>query len=183
MLTQTQFVTVDDFESFVALPENRDRLFELIDGEIIEKMPTQQHGFVNADIVILLGIFIRSTGKGRVGVEVRHRMPGDDHNSRLPDIAYYAQVPDPIISKGAVPYMPDLAIEVKSPDDSLKALREKAKYYLANGCRMVWLVLPDQRLVEVYTATDEAILTGEDWLDGGDVLTGFSVRVSEVFRV
>ncbi len=183
MLTQTQSITVDQFEAMLALPENRDRLPELIDGEIIEKMPPQEHGFVNTDIVILLGIFVRSTGKGRIGIEVRHRMPADAHNSRLPDISYYAEAPDPIIKKGAVPYMPDLAIEVKSADDSLKAMREKAKYYLANGSRMVWLVLPDQRLVEVYTPTDENILTENELLDGGSVLPGFSVKVSELFRV
>jgi len=48
---------------------------------------------------------------------------------------------------------------------------------------MVWLVLTDQRLVEVYTPTDENILTENELLDGGSVLPGFSVKVSELFRV
>ncbi|MDX2162446.1 MAG: Uma2 family endonuclease [bacterium] len=183
MLTQTQRVTVDEFESFLTLPENHERLFELIDGEIIEKVPTQQHGFIVAWIASLLINFVVPRHLGRVGVEIRHRMAGETHNARIPDIAYYAQAPDPVIKSGTVPYMPDLAIEVKSPDDALKAMREKAKYYLANGCKRVWLVLPDQRLVEVVTLMDETILTADELLDGGDVLPGFSITVAELFRV
>lgn len=76
--------------------------------------------------------------------------------------------------------MPDLAVEVKSPDDSLRALRDKARYYLANGCRLVWLVLPDKQIIEVYTA-DKQPLTEADTLTGGEVLPGFALPVRQVF--
>ena len=36
-----RLVSVDEFERILALPENRDRLLELINGKIIEKMPTE----------------------------------------------------------------------------------------------------------------------------------------------
>ena len=36
-------LTVADFDAFIAKPENVDRLFELINGEIVEKVPTQRH--------------------------------------------------------------------------------------------------------------------------------------------
>ena len=42
-LEQTKTYTIEEFERFLALPENADRLFELIDGEIVEKMPTEEH--------------------------------------------------------------------------------------------------------------------------------------------
>jgi Uma2 family endonuclease len=85
------------------------------------------------------------------------------------------------VKKGSVPEMPDLAVEVKSPDDSLKLLRDKAHYYLANGTRLVWLVIPEKRLVEVYTPDDEQILTEEDTLSGEDVLPGFTLPVRDIF--
>ncbi len=88
-----------------------------------------------------------------------------------------------MVTKGAVPRFPDLAVEVKSPGDSYRQMREKAAYYLANGTKLVWLVYPEKRLVEVYRADgDIQILTGDDTLDGGDVLPGFSMTVSDIFK-
>jgi Uma2 family endonuclease len=78
--------------------------------------------------------------------------------------------------------MPDLAVEIKSPDDTVKELREKAAYYLANGARLVWLIYPAKHMVEVYTPDgDVEILVEGDLLTGGDVLPGFSLPVAEVF--
>jgi len=77
--------------------------------------------------------------------------------------------------------MPDLCVEIQSPDDSLKLMREKADFYLANGSRLVWLVYPSKQLIEVWTATEQAILKLEDTLTGGDVLPGFAVPVKRFF--
>jgi hypothetical protein len=61
-------------------------------------------------------------------------------------------------------------------------MRETAAYYLANGARMVWLVYPEQRLVEVYHAdADIQILTENDAIEGGALLPGFILPVVEVF--
>jgi Uma2 family endonuclease len=77
------------------------------------------------------------------------------------------------VKEGGVPEMPDLAVEIKSPDDSVRQMRDKAAYYLANGAEMVWLVFPAQRLVEVYTPDDEVqILVEGDVLTAGDLLPG-----------
>ena len=78
--------------------------------------------------------------------------------------------------------MPDLAIEIKSPDDTIQEMRDTAAYYLANGSRLVWLVYPNYRLIEVYRlGADIQILGEEDTLTGGDVLPGFELPVREVF--
>jgi Uma2 family endonuclease len=78
--------------------------------------------------------------------------------------------------------MPDLAIEIKSPSDTVRLMREKAAYYLATGARQVWLVYPAQRIVEVYNLeADVEILMVGDTLTGGKLLPGFSLPVVEVF--
>jgi Uma2 family endonuclease len=87
-----------------------------------------------------------------------------------------------MVKRGSVPEMPDLAVEIQSPDQPLKMLREKARYFLAHGTRIFWLVLPDKQLVEVYTPTDEQVLNVEDTLSGGDVLPGFTLAVRDIFR-
>lgn len=183
MVTLPQLMTVTEFEQFLALPENKDRLWELIEGRPVEKMPTQEHGTFAANAVFELETWSRRHKKGMVAVEVRHQMPEDEHNALLPDVAYYEDHTQPLIKQGAVPRMPDLAVEVKSPDDTYREMRAKAEYYLKNGTKMVWLIYPDKRLIELLTPTDFQILHETDVLTGGDLLPEFSVPVTEIFRV
>lgn len=174
-------VTVDEFERLLTAPENSDRLLELIEGEMVEKMPTEEHGLVTSNFVYALSSYNRQHKLGRVVTEVRHRLPGDAHNSRLPDISF-SSARRPLVREGSVPEMPDLVVEIKSPSDSVRKMREKAAYYLTNGVRLVWLVFPEQRIVEVYTPDGEVeILVEDDLLDGGEVLPGFSFPVAEIF--
>jgi Uma2 family endonuclease len=180
MALEKQLTTADQFEAFLALPENADRRFELVDGEIVEKMPTFTHGKVSAKIVVRLGTFLEQTGLGDIVVETRFKPAADRYNDRIPDVSVVLTGRNPP-PDGPVPFMPDVAIEVKSPDDSLKLMRDKAQFYLENGSRMVWLVFPDKKLVEVYTADDQMILVEGDTLTGGDVLPGFELPVSSIF--
>lgn len=181
---KSKLYTVDEFEEFLARPENSDSLFELIHGEIVEKVTTEEHSLIVGNIYRPIWTFVDQHDLGRVAFEVRRRVPGDEHNARLPDLEFTRKERLlPVVRKGAVPQMPDLAVEVKSPDDSLHKLREKAAYYLANGTRLVWLVYPKKRLVIAITPDSEEILTEEDTLDGGDVLPGFTLPVRDIFRV
>lgn len=182
MALQKAGISVAEFEQFIARPENADRRFELINGEIVEKMPTEEHGLIVGRIYGEIYIFLKSNPVGRLAVEVRHQVPGDNQNAPLPDISFTrSERTLPVVKRGAVPQMPDLAVEVKSPDDSLQELRDKAAYYLANGTRMVWLALPHKRLVEVYTQEGPDILTTDDALDGGELLPGFSLPLRDLF--
>jgi Uma2 family endonuclease len=185
MLVQEQLqqreVTVEEFEQFLRAPENLDRLFELIYGEIVEKMPTEEHGYIAGLFVTKLNQFVLPQKLGIVAVEARHRVPQDKRNSRMPDVSFRSGR-HPMVKEGAVLQMPDLAIEIQSPDDTIKVMREKAAYYLANGTRLVLLVFPKKRYIEVYRPGEEMeILFGSDVLEGGDVLPGFTLPVAEVF--
>lgn len=182
MDTAKKAVTIKEFEEIQALPENRDRLLELIDGEIVEKVVTHEHGIIAGLIVTEINLYLRQHKIGRAAVEARHRPAQDDQNDRLPDVSFVGDLDKAVVRAGAVPYMPDLAVEIKSPDDSLKEIRAKARFYLANGTRIVWVVLPERKTVEVYTPQEELIVSGDETLSGGDVLPGFSMTVSAVFE-
>lgn len=179
-----KLITVAEFEGFIDAPENADRLFELIDGEIIEKVPTEEHGYLAARLVIRLGFFVEQNKLGRITVEPRHRIPEDDQNSYLPDVAFTREARKlPLVKKGSVPLMPDLAIEIKSPTDSATKLRRKAAYYLENGSQIVWIILPEKRQIEVYTADgDLQILTEDDVLTGGELVPNFALAVTDLFN-
>ncbi len=172
--------TIQEFEAFIAQPENAEYHFELIDGEIVQKMPTMLHGLIIFLLSAALGTYLREHPIGRAGVEVRYRLSSDNLNDVIPDLSFVT-MDKPIIRKGAAPFLPDLAVEVQSPDQSDKFMADKAAYYLANGVRMVWLVYPDKRLVEVLTPDARHLLNDADSLDGGDVLPGFSLPIRDIF--
>lgn len=126
--------SIEDFEAF--LVQHKDGLFELIDGRIVEKVPTQEHAQIVMNVGTPLNLYTHKTKSGRVGTEALHRNPHDNRNSRQPDISFDS-TKQPLVKKGAVLHMPTLVVEVKSPDDTYIEMREKAKYYLANGAKMV----------------------------------------------
>lgn len=183
----TRFTNLDEFEALLSQPGQADRLLELIDGEVVEKVPTEEHGLIATNISGELRAFVRARGLGRVTIEVRHQIPRENQDpkrprSLIPDVAFTSRERAlPLVSAGAVPQLPDLAVEIQSPDQSDWMMSDKAGYYLTNGSRMVWLIYPDRQLVEVLTPTTRHLLTGTDTIDGGEVLPGFQLLVTEMF--
>jgi Uma2 family endonuclease len=181
MVAQRKPIAVAEFDKFLRAPENRDKHFQLINGEIVEKVFTQKHGIIAVNIASEIKAYLRDHKIGRVAVEVRYRPADDDANELLPDVSFTRDLDRPVTEVGAVPYMPDLAVDIKSPDDTYKAMREKARYYLAKGTQLVWLVFPEKLIVEVYSLDDEGIFSERDTLTGGKVLPGFSLLVAQIF--
>lgn len=180
MAIADQKTTVADFEAFLA--KHPDHLFELIHGEIVEKVPTPQHGIIAVNISTEIRIYLKSNPIGWVGSEVRHVNPDDEINDRIPDIAFHVNDDTDVLTVKAMSNMPALAIEIKSPTDSYRRMRDKAQYYLDNGTQLVWLVYPEKQLIEVYRKDgDIDILTADDTLRGADVLPNFELPVSEIF--
>jgi Uma2 family endonuclease len=173
-------ITTEAFEEFLAT--HREGLYELIEGEIVEKMVTEEHGNSASKIVIAIGIYLRQNKIGRVLVETRYSPKDDTYNDRLPDVSF-RRTDAAMVKRGAIKGMPDLAVEIKSPDDTNKQMRATADFYLANGCKMVWLVFPDKKFVEVHLPDGnyETYVEG-DTISGGDVLPDFSITVAEIFE-
>ena len=183
MAVQPKLVTVSEFEEFILRPENEDQRFELLDGRILEKVPTEEHGVYTLNIGTEFRLYARQHG-GRAAVEARHNNPDDPYNDRIPDVSYTSAARMlPLVKEGAVPQMPEVAVEVKSPDDTYAKMRRKAAFYIENGARMVWLVFPEKRQIEVYYENgDLKILDENGILDGGDVMPGFTMSVRAVFE-
>jgi Uma2 family endonuclease len=182
-LPKTKVYTVAEFEAFIARPENCDRYFELINGEIIEKpMPTDEHAFITGLLIYHLTDVAMKRGLGLPGPERRFVFPNDIQDARQPDISLIVDPDVPLVTKGPMRLIPDLIVEVMSPDESPDDLRDNAKYYIGAGVRLVWLVFPRAKLVEVYRpGVPSLMLTVEDVLDGYDVLPGFALAVEKLF--
>lgn len=139
-------VTVDEFERMVEQPPYGDGLYELIDGEIVQKTPNQIHGLIQAIIAAALVSYWKRVGKGIPGVEVLHQVPGSPKDVRQPDVSFFVESSEPIVTRGAVPRLPDLAVEIQSPSNTIKQMRAKAAFYLDHGVKWSGLSTPMHRL-------------------------------------
>ena len=101
-----------------------------------------------------------------------------------PDIAFFSteKIPPGVRVTGYSETVPDLVVEVHSPSDSMREVHDKARMWLSYGVRLVWVVHPDTRTVDVHHQEQSvSTLNEEDALDGMDVLTGFSCAIGDLF--
>jgi Uma2 family endonuclease len=91
-----------------------------------------------------------------------------------------ARVPSPL-PRGYADFVPDLAVEVLSPDDRAGEVLAKVSDWLSASCRLVWVIDPDRRMARVYRADgSESLVSADATLDGEDVLPGFMCRVEDL---
>ena len=159
---------------------------ELIQGVLHETMPTGvNHSKAVMNLGVSLGIFIKSRRLGTLmASDLGVWLERDPDTVREPDIAYISAERMPLDADipGYSEIIPELVVEVTSPSDSLREVREKALMWLNYGVHLVWVAHPNTRTVDVYHADGTVLtLTGSDTLDGGDVLPGFTCQVSDIF--
>ena len=188
MAIQERLYTVDDVWRLSQLPENEDKHFYLIDGELFWDMPPGfLHGHIAGLIFHHLLVFASQHDLGKATVESGY-YPADDRTTLLaPDVAFVRNEKVPLANPTHwVAAMPDIAVEIASPSNTVAELRRKAAAYLANGTELVWLVLPDQAGVEVWRAGPEGESTTEfvardGSLTGEPVLPGFELNLQRLF--
>lgn len=188
MAIQEKLYSVDDVWRLSQLPENELKRFYLIDGELFWNMPPgYTHGNIAGHIFRHLLNYAEEHDLGDGSVETGY-YPADDRRTLLaPDVAFVRKRDVPPAGHAQfVPRMPDLAVEVSSPSNTVAELRRKASVYLANGTDLVWLVLPEQAGVEVWRvgldgepATE--FIARDDSLTGEPVLPGFSLNLQRLF--
>jgi Uma2 family endonuclease len=155
------------------------RIFELIEGRIVYKMPDNPHAESQALLTAELVFYFKANPIGRVRTESTVRLwPESPYERRVPDIAV---VLNENIQEGEryAPRAPDLAIEIVSEDDRWTDLFAKAELYLEKGSCVVWIVDPYQKGVMVVTRDDRRWVKGT--LTCPELLPGFSVNVQHIF--
>jgi Uma2 family endonuclease len=181
MTTAERLYTVADLQT---LPDDGKR-YELVRGVLIEMPPPgQEHGLVTSEIVRLIGNHVRANDLGRVFTESGYLLSEDPDTVRAPNISFIAKSRLPSLKETYARIAPDLVVEVMSPGNSLDDMNEKIARYFEAGAQRVWLFFPKTRMIyDYHSAKDIKVLDGDDLLDGGDILPGFSVKVSDIFKV
>jgi Uma2 family endonuclease len=174
--------TVEDVDR---LNNHEDRLYELVDGILVEKTMGFEESQIAGWILTLFNNFVRPLGLGVVAGEAG-TIKLDIDLVRIPDVSYISwdRFPGGEIPEEDIPLVvPDLVVEVVSRSNTRKEMEDKLKEYFAKGVRLVWFVRPKMRVVDVFTSPDRFTRwTASMRLDGGDVLPGFSVQVGELFE-
>ena len=87
-----------------------------------------------------------------------------------------------INSEGQEP-IPEFCIEIISSNDQINDVKKKIKEYFKNGVRVVWVVLPEEEMVEVYTSVrDIKVCLEQDICSAAPVLDDFQISVDELLK-
>lgn len=156
---------------------------ELVRGDLVREPPASfGHGVRTVEIGYELRRFLEADPLGvACGAETGFILSRDPDTVRAPDAAFVTRDRAERFGarEGFFEGPPDLAVEVVSPGDGLREVGAKVRdYLLAAGTRLLWVIDPGRRTVTVFRpGADPEVLRPGDLLDGGDVLSGFSVPV------
>jgi Uma2 family endonuclease len=178
MVLREKQISPEEFDQFIRLPENVGRNFELIAGEIVEKMVSSPGASaIGAFIAGLLAVHVRQHDLGRVTGADGGYVVGDE--KYMPDAAYISKARQPVQPTDAYnPLAPDLAIEGLSPSNDDDEMRIKIANYVAAGT-VVWVFDPDRRRIEKYKGLQPPVVLDENGILEDD---GFKVAVKDIFK-
>jgi Uma2 family endonuclease len=185
VLEQARVWTAADLAALPADPAYR---YELVDGRLVKMSPTYgAHGRRTSDLHFALALHVRQHQLGVLtSAETGFNLtrPGERRETVLaPDIAFIRMENAPLVDVEDFPRLaPDLAVEVASSSDSRRRMGEKARRWLERGVRLVWVVWPRRREIDIWAtgAQGPRTLGAEDTLDGGSVVDGFTIPVAQV---
>ena len=181
-------------EELVALGAQGKRT-ELIEGQLFVREPAGLwHGAITARIATALRVHLERERQESGAPHVRGRVltadPGftlarNPDTVRAPDVAYVSRerwsAPLPI---GFGEFAPNLAVEVRSPNDRPGAVLQKVADWLDAGSDSVWVVDPQRELAHVYASDGSlSVLRNDDRLFDDGLLPGFALSLQEIFSV
>ena len=176
--------TEDDVDRW---EQRTNRLFELVDGVLVEKTMGSYQSLVAVEVARVLANFVKPLRIGWVlGADGMLRLwPG---RVRIPDACFISkgQTPDGKFPKGEriASLFPDLAVEVLSESNTREEMAEKLRDYFQSGTRLVWYIDPVPQTAEVFTAADaRTVVARNGRLNGEPVLPGFSIELASLFEI
>ena len=180
-------MTADEFFAFCQLPEMRDKRIERDkNGKITILQPTTSDtGSFNSEV----GGEVRDWNKENKAGRTFDSSTGftlPNTATKSPDVSWIARerweaLPKALREKFA-PITPDFIIEIRSKTDSLKESKEKMDEYMANGCRLGWLIDRKNEKTYIYRAdgSRETVESFNEILSGEEVLVGFTLRIADL---
>ena len=167
----------------------QDELFyEIVNGQRVELPPMSAYAtWVASRLHGRLGPYAEDKGIGMSVAEMLFVLDAEHDLRRRPDVAFVSTARWPLDRvlprTGDWDVVPDLAIEVISPNDVFKDVLAKVREYFHYGVQVVWVIAPEEQQAYVYDSPVQVrILTGQDELTGGEVVPGFRMPLVHLFQ-
>lgn len=165
-----------------------DGMYEIVNGQPMELPPMSILAvLVNTCLGLHLGNFVHARKLGRIVSEGMFILDAARKFQRKPDLAFVSAtswpLDRPLPRVGDWQVVPNLAVEVVSPNDQFEDVLAKVIEYFSFGVKCVWLVSPLSARVFVFESPHKvAVLGVGDELDGGELIPGFRLKLSELFE-
>ncbi len=181
MVATARALTLDEF---LRLPERKPAL-QFVDGRVTRKVsPKGRHSTLQSEFV---QFFDRAGRPGRIArafPELRTTYAGASH---VPDVAVYRWERIPREPNGEIAEEffepPDIAVEIASPRQSRRKLREQCQWYAENGVPISLLVDPrDRSIRRFHSGIAPRVMKGSDVVDFDAVIPGLRLVVQELFQ-
>jgi len=175
-------LTVKDLEHLQS--QHPDYRMELVNGEVIVMSPS---GYESDEVAVEMAAQLRNWVKprklGRItGSSAGFILPNSD--TRAPDVSFVLAERLRRSPRAFAELAPDLMVEVKSPTDSLTALRSKIDEFLQLGTQIGILINPEKELIEVRRSGQKpTTLHNGDILTVPDLLPGWEVNIEDLWAV
>ncbi len=165
--------------------------YEIWHGELLRMAPAGgRQGACEANLVAALRQQTRALGRVYTG-DTGFLLREDPDELVSPDVAFVRHDRLPPLAE-RVSYLrvvPDLAVEIRSPDDAEAEVRAKLSLYIEVGVALVWIVDPQQKTVEEVRGSasgrsDSRLMRADagDVLEAGELLRGFRVSLADIFE-
>jgi len=169
-------------EEFLHLPEI-DGNYELVHGKAIKKMSPK---FFHSSLTTVLWVELSgwSDGRGRVRVEWSVILKRDKKDwVPVPDLLYvsYDRLAIDWCEDAPCPVLPELVIEIVSPDQTFNQLAQKATDYLHAGVDRVWIVYPPMRSITVFFANRPPETYQSDRLLTDQLFVDLAMTAAQIF--
>lgn len=167
--------------------------FELIEGERVIKLATiAEHSNIIKMLFVLFYQFLIQHKLGEVFQETTYALtdaPDWVRGSRIPDLMVYSairfnQYTQTMKDWKRKPYLliPDLTIEIVSPNDSYSDINKKVTADLDNGVRWGWVIDPQEKNAVVYNGNQIAMLKENDTLKIDELLPDLEIPLNNLFE-
>lgn len=183
----TKLMTAEEFYDWVHLPKNRDRHFELEEGEVVElSRPGERHGVVCANSSYLLVGYTRVIKRGYViANDTGLILERDPDTVRGPDVALYLEKTKyQQLKTKYSERLPKLVVEALSPTDRQGKMQKRINQFLEKGVAMVWLLDPDAETLTIYLPNRQpVVLERDEEVRDLKLLPDFRCKVADFFEM
>jgi Uma2 family endonuclease len=162
-------------------------LYEVVNGQKVELPPMgAKSTWLASRLQSWLGAFVEEKRLGAIVTEMLFVLDREADIRRRPDVAFVSAERWPIDQdppwEGDWDVVPDLAIEVISPNDTFTAVERKVGEYFEHHVRQLWVVSPAERRVYVYDSRDAVRIVAAPADLETPLLPGWKLPLATLFR-